>query len=152
MQPLSKFFVQFTIIHERYKMKKNLKYIALAIVFSLSMTGCVSDRKELTVSEKGKTYYASEKECPYYEINKDDTVKCTDKNGKYLKTLKPLKTQEISVIKHEMQMNKINTIQRRQRWNNRMGHVGFYYATDYAVDYVDAVDYADAVDYVDFGY
>lgn len=120
-------------------MKRNVIYIFLTFLISVGLTGCLSSTKELTVSEKGKTYYASEKECPYYEINKDDTVRCTDRNGKYMKTLKPLKPKEIQVIREAMMINTRNTIHRRQRWNNHMSHVGFYYAADY-------------IDTVDFGY
>jgi len=96
-------------------------------MLSLTITGCLSSTKELTVSKKGKTYYASEKECPFYELNKDDTVKCFDKDGKYLKTLKPLNPQEVNAARHEMVMKKLNNIERRQRWNEEMNRMAFYY-------------------------
>jgi len=41
---------------------------------ALLIAGCVSTTKELTTTTQGKTYYASEAECPLYLINKDDTV------------------------------------------------------------------------------
>ena len=108
-------------------MKNNPLYIVLPILLSLSLTGCLSSTKELTVSEKGKTYYASEKECPLYELNEDDTVKCFDEDGKYLKTLKPLNPEEIAAARHEMVMKKLDKIERRQRWNYQMDRMEFYY-------------------------
>ena len=112
-------------------MKKNLIYTVLSIMLSLTITGCLSSTKELTVSKKGKTYYASEKECPFYELNKDDTVKCFGEDGKYLKTLKPLNPKEVSTARHEMLMKKLDNIERRQRWNNNMNRMAFYYSDYY---------------------
>ena len=102
-------------------------YTVLFTILSFSLSGCLSSTKELTVSEKGKTYYASEKECPFYELNKNDTVKCFNKEGKYLKTLKPLNPQEVNAARHEMVMKKLDKIERRQRWNEEMNRMAFYY-------------------------
>lgn len=108
-------------------MKKSLIYTVLVLGFTLSLTGCLSSTKELSVSEKGKTYYASEAECPLFEFNEDDTVRCFDEDGKYLKTLKPLKPEEINAARHEIVMKKLNTIERHQRWNEDMNRMEFYY-------------------------
>ena len=112
-------------------MRMILNYTVLLILVSFSFTGCLSGTKELTVSEKGKTYFASEKECPLYELSEDDTVKCFDKDGKYLKTLKPLNPQEINAARHKMVMEKLDDIERRQNWNEHMNSMEFYYYDDY---------------------
>lgn len=106
-------------------MQKILLFVSLTVV--LMFTGCLSTKKELTTSEKGKTYYVSEAECPLYELMEDDSVKCFDEEGKFLMTLKPLNDKDVERVRHQMVMDRLDAIERRQRYNNQLRDIEFYY-------------------------